>query len=91
MPEFGVLRGPYKVSKGETRGAYPKEARVFKSFWKEHKMSEIEFLSDEELNKVIEAFFDRYEKRQIKVNYLWWYPDSPKDRIVDLRYNKKYN
>lgn len=81
-------RGPYKARDVETRGEYPKEARIFRSFWSKHKMKDIEFLTPEELDIVINKFFEEYEARQIKVNYLWWYPDSPMDRVVDLRYRK---
>lgn len=84
----GKRPNKYKIREIEPRGAYAKEARIFKLFWQEHSMSDIEILSPEELDKVIEAFFQRFQERQIKINPRWWYPDSPKDRIVDLRYRK---
>lgn len=79
---------PYTLKEKETRGIYTKkEPRVCILFWKEHKMEDIEGLSAEELDKVIEAFYEKYQARNIKREPRWWYPDSPIDRVVDYRHN----
>lgn len=78
----------YKIKPIETRGQQPKESRVQKSFWKEHTMDEAMTWSEAELEEKINAFYEAFEARQIKINPRWWYPDDPRHRIIDLRYKK---
>lgn len=84
----GKRSKPYVRMQIEERGKYSKEASVCRSFWRRHKMSEVETLSPEELDLFIDKFYEKYEADQIKANYKWWYPGSPMDRIIDYRYKK---
>ena len=84
-------RGPYKNKPKkpvEPRGMQNKEPLIVKVFWREFEMSQIETLSPEELEILLDKFFSEYEARQIKQHRNWWYPGNPKERAIDLRYNK---
>lgn len=78
----------YNLRHVEERGKQPKEPRACKGFWSYHTMDQVETLTPEELDKLIDEFFLDYEKRQKKANKNWWYPESPMDRLVDIRYKK---
>lgn len=78
-------RGTYKDNQ-ETRGKYGREAWVCRSFWIDNKMSQVETLTPDELEKYLDAWYEIYEARQIKrLGNRWWYDDNPKDKMIDFK------
>jgi hypothetical protein len=79
----------YTTKPVEPRGEQPREFRVQKSFWRKFTMDEVITWSAAELEEKITKFYDDYEERQLKAHGArWWYPEDPRNRIIDLRYNK---
>ena len=78
-------RGSYKIKPIEERGKTGREFGAASLFWKNHSMDDIITKTPEELDAIIDQFLKAYEERQLKNNPNWWYPQSPIDRVVDIR------
>ena len=77
----------YNVGKVESRGEQRKEFRVQKSFWRKFKMDEVITWDAQELENRLIKFYEEYEARNLKAHgHRWWYPEDPKNRVVDMRY-----
>ena len=75
---------PYNRKQIDQAGMTVPEYMVQKSFWKEHKVSEMMTITGEELDSVIDKFMDAFIARQIKGNKKWNFPDTYRMGI-DLR------
>lgn len=74
-------RGEYKkLNKYDTSGRKGKEMRIMVSFWRTYTVKEVNSWTEEEFVQNLEAFFNKYEKQQIKNNKRWWYPEG-----IDLK------
>jgi len=81
----GRPRGSYRTKPVEKRGKQGREFGAASLFWKNHSMDDIITKTPEELDAIIDTFLKSYEERQLKLDPTWWYPQSPKDRFVDIR------
>ncbi len=75
----------YNIKTPELRGKTQKEAKVMNSFWKEYTMDEIMTKTQEELEVIITEFMEKYQKKQIRGNPLWWYPEDPESHNRNAR------
>jgi hypothetical protein len=85
----GSTRTPYKVKEIEKRGKPEYELKLHKTFWKDNKMADVEFLSEKELDEFIDKWMEVYEARRIKEDKNWWYPTL--NLPIALSRNKRYN
>lgn len=74
--DTGKKRGKYKTNPIEKRGIQKKEARVMKSFWKNHNMDDIMQMTDEELSLTVDKFMDKYVEIQISRDPMWHFPEA---------------
>lgn len=88
MPKKGQ-QPKYKIKPVEQRGKFRKEPKVCTSFWKDNKMSDVEFLTAEELDIFLDNWYELYETRLVKIDRLWNYPEDP--LTLDKKYEKQYN
>lgn len=77
-------RAPYNRKKVDETGKTGPEYVVQKSFWTEHKVSDMMNITGEELDQTIDKFMDAFIARQLKGNKFWNFPDAYKMGI-DLR------
>lgn len=64
------------------------EAGILKRFYKHNPVEEIMSMSDEELDKRINEYLDKYIKSQLKKDPNWNFPTIPTSSINDVR-NKR--
>lgn len=75
----------YKSKPIEPRGKQKDESRMMKSFWKNHQMDDVITWTTAELESKLEAFFQAYEDRRIKLDPHWWYPEDPAHKVAKMR------
>jgi hypothetical protein len=84
-----AVRKPYNKKKLEMRGKPEYELKTLSAFWRDHKMHEVEFLSEKELDEFIDKWLEVYEARRLKENINWWYP--PLNLPIAKTRKKRYN
>ena len=79
----------YNVRKSDDTGKTIREAKVMTSFWKDHTVAEIMTKTQEELEVIVTEFIEWYEKKNLKANPLWWYPEDPESHNRNARKTNK--
>ena len=84
--DSGTKRGSYNINYDKT-GRTERENRLQVGFWKQYTVEHIQTLTPEQLEVVLDMFFDTYEKRHLKKDPNWWYPNISKP-LNEIRSNK---
>lgn len=84
--DTGTKRGNYKSNLDKT-GKAGKENVILNNFWKLNKVSEFMTMTQEEADKKIDEWMERFEARNIARNSTWWYPSPiiPLDKARNKR------
>ena len=80
-------RGPYNVNYDKA-GWTERENRLQVGFWKQYSVEHIQNLTAEQFEVVLDMFFDVYEKRHLKKDPNWWYPEISTKTLNQVRNTK---
>lgn len=88
---MGAKRGTYKRKPLEIRGKTQREPALYNAFWKQYTLEDVMYLSEEELDKLVNDWLEIYAERQIKrLGNQWNFPDHAVRMKTTRKASKKY-